>query len=302
MNFRESIPEELVAHTIAMCGAAGSEWLDHLPATIQEIEKSWSISVGDPFPSIEFNYVAAATDAGGHAFVIKISPPFENSECFSEAKFLRAANGRKTVRLLAQDRDHRAILIERAIPGSNLTELYTGNELKAISPAIDVLRAITIDPPEDTSETIDLDDWFDGMRRHTETTFPASYAVRALEIYAALSKGVKRFYLHGDFHPGNIVSARREPFLAIDPKGMIGPIGYDIAVFLNNFHWWQEERFDIQERLDFAVRTFSDAVDLSPADLRRWSFAQMVLSAWWTFDEMPEIYQNDVVKADVWNV
>jgi streptomycin 6-kinase len=82
---------------------------------------------------------------------------------------------------------------------------------------------------------------------------------------------------------------------------MIGPIGYDIAVFLNNFHWWQENRSDIQKRLDFAVRAFSDAFDLSPADLRRWSFAQMVLSAWWTFDEMPEIYQNDVAKADVWN-
>jgi streptomycin 6-kinase len=302
MNFRESIPEELVAHTIAMCGGAGSEWLDHLPATIREIEKCWSISVGDPFPSVEFNYVAAATDAAGHAVVIKISPPFENSECFSEAKFLRAANGRKTVRLLAQDRDRRVILIERAIPGSNLTELYTGNELEAISPAIDVLRAITIEPPEDTSETIDLDDWFDGMRRHTETTFPASYAVRALEIYAKLSKGVKRCYLHGDFHPGNIVSATREPFLAIDPKGMIGPIGYDIAVFLNNFHWWQEDRTYVQERLDFAVRAFSDAVDLSPADLRQWAFAQMVLSAWWTFDEMPEIYRNDVAKADVWNI
>ena len=43
---------------------------------------------------------------------------------------------------------------------------------------------------------------------------------------------------------------------------MIGPIGYDIAVFLNNFHWWQDEHSDIQERLDFAVREFSDAFDL----------------------------------------
>jgi streptomycin 6-kinase len=302
MNFRESIPQELVAHTIAMCGALGSEWLDHLPETILEIEKNWSISVGDPFPSIEFNYVAAATNDRGNAVVLKISPPFENSEIFSEAKFLKVANGQKVVRLVAHDRDRRAILIERAIPGSNLTELYTGNELGALSPAIDVLRSITGEPPYDTSETIDLDDWFDGLRRHAETAFPNGYAAKALEIYSRLSIGVKRYYLHGDFHPGNVVSATREPFLAIDPKGMIGPIGYDIAVFLNNFHWWQDERPDIQERLDFALRAFSDAFDLSPEDLRLWAFAQMVLSAWWMFDEMPEIYQNDVIKADVWNV
>jgi len=302
MNFRESIPEELVGHTIAMCGDSGAEWLDCLPATIREIEKNWSISIGDPFQSVEFNYVAAASDDRGNAVVIKISPPFENSEIFSEAKFLRVANGRKVVGLIEQDRDRRAILIERAIPGSNLAELYTGNEFEALAPAIDVLRAITGEPPEDTSETIDLNDWFDGLRRHKETAFPANYAAKALEIYSRLSRGVNRCYLHGDFHPGNIVSATREPFLAIDPKGMIGPIGYDIAVFLNNFHWWQDERADIKERLDFAVRAFSDAFELSTADLRKWAFAQMVLSAWWTFDEMPEIYQNDVAKADVWNV
>jgi streptomycin 6-kinase len=302
MNFRESIPKELVAHTIAMCGASGTEWLDRLPATIREVETNWSISIGDPFPSIEFNYVAAATDVRDNAVVVKISPPFENSEIFSEAKFLRIANGRKVVKLIAQDRERRAILIERAVPGLNLAELYSGNELEAVPPAIDVLCAVTVDPPDDTSETVDLDDWFDGLRRHTETIFPAAYAAKALEIYSRLSGGVKRYYLHGDFHPGNIVSATREPFLAIDPKGMIGPIGYDIAVFLNNFHWWQEDRLDIHERLDFAVWAFSDAFGFSPADLRQWAFAQMVLSAWWTFDEMPEIYQNDVEKADVWNV
>ena len=86
----------------------------------------------------------------GNAVVLKISPPFENSEIFSEAKFLKVANGRKVVRLLAEDRDRRAILIERAVPGSNLTELFTGNELEAMAPAIDVLRAITSEPPEDT--------------------------------------------------------------------------------------------------------------------------------------------------------
>jgi streptomycin 6-kinase len=108
--------------------------------------------------------------------------------------------------------------------------------------------------------------------------------------------------LHGDFHPANIVSATREPFLVIDPKGIAGPVGYEIAVFLNNYHWWQETRADIRIRLDSAVRQFSAAFDIEPTELRQWAFAQMVLGAWWTFDEMPEIYQNEVVKADVWDI
>ena len=47
---------------------------------------------------------------------------------------------------------------------------------------------------------------------------------------------------------------------------------------------------------------FSEAFDLDPQELRQWAFAQMVLSAWWTFDEMPALYNNEVAKADNWDV
>ena len=107
---------------------------------------------------------------------------------------------------------------------------------------------------------------------------------------------------HGDFHPGNIVSAKRAPYLVIDPKGMIGHIGYETAVFLNNYHWWQEDAPEIRDRLNIAIEKFSVALDLDPFELRQWAFSQMVLSAWWTFDEMPGIYNNEVAKADIWDV
>jgi len=136
-----------------------------------------------------------------------------------------------------------------------------------------------------------------------ETDFPSGYAKRALEIYSDLTgPNARRYYLHGDFHPANVVSATRETFLAIDPKGIVGPIGYEIAVFLNNFHWWQEHRPDVQGRLDEAVSKFSEAFNIDAYELRCWAFAQMVLGAWWTYDEMPGIYNNEVVKADVWEV
>jgi streptomycin 6-kinase len=110
------------------------------------------------------------------------------------------------------------------------------------------------------------------------------------------------YYLHGDLHHENILSATREPYLAIDPKGIVGHVGYEIAVFLNNHHWWLEGDEDIPKKLDHAVQQFSEAFEISPDDLRRWAYAQMVLSAWWTFDEMPDIYNNEVALADIWDV
>jgi len=70
MSFRDSIPKELVTHTIAMCGAVGERWLDSLPSLVRELEERWSINVGKPFPAIEFNYVAGAVDKNDKPVVI----------------------------------------------------------------------------------------------------------------------------------------------------------------------------------------------------------------------------------------
>lgn len=301
--FKRSLSQELVTHVIAGCGREGEEWLKCLPDTIAKLEDMWSVKVLSPFPGIEFNFVAPALLENSEPVVVKIAPPWESVEIFGEAAFLKCRNGDAAIRLIAEDRVTRSILLERAVPGESLTECFKDNEPMAVVPAIEVLRALLRPPSDARNDFILLDDWFDGLRRYGSTAFPAGYAAKALTIYESLSKQQhKIFYLHGDFHPGNIVSAERASFLAIDPKGMVGHIGYEIAVFLNNFYWWQEEKRDIRRILGFAVEQFSAAFDIDAFELRQWAFAQMVLSAWWMFDEMPEVYNNEIVKADIWDV
>lgn len=298
-----NLPSELVVHVTAILGERGAEWLDALPTYVADLETEWSIEVHEPFAAGEFNLVAPASRALGDPVVLKIAPPYVDGEFLREAEFLRIRKGRGVVRLLNEDADKRAILMERAFPGRNLAEIFAGRECESLAPATDVLRLIVDRRPQDLAYVKTLDEWFDGLRRFEGTEFPASYATKALGSYDRLiADGRADFYLHGDFHPGNIVSATRSPYLAIDPKGIIGHIGYDIAVFLNNFHWWQETKPDIGSRLDQAVRQFSEAFDIDPLELREWAFAQMVLGAWWTFDEMPQFYNNEVAKADIWDV
>ncbi len=302
-RFRQSLPANLVTHVLAMCGEKGEEWLESLPSIVRELEGEWSIKVQKPFVAGEFNFVAPAVGKISDLVVLKISPPFETAEILGEAAYLKAKNGSGAVKLIAQDIAQRAILIEHALPGKNLTECFKDNEPASLEPAIEVLSSILGPPPPDAGEITTLDKWFDGLRRYQSTKFPADYAKRALQIYEALSAQPDRiFYLHGDFHPGNIVSANREPYLAIDPKGIIGHIGYEIAVYLNNFHWWQEGKADIHSILETSIKQFSDAFDIDPVEIRQWAFAQMVIGAWWSFEDMPEYYDNSVAKADIWNV
>jgi streptomycin 6-kinase len=44
--------------------------------------------------------------------------------------------------------------------------------------------------------------------------------------------GPTEVLLHGDFHHANILSAEREPWLAIDPLPMIGDPAYDCVQYL----------------------------------------------------------------------
>ncbi|HEX6125369.1 MAG TPA: aminoglycoside phosphotransferase family protein [Pyrinomonadaceae bacterium] len=302
-DFNQGLPAELVKHVTAMAGDVGTMWLDGLPRTISQLESEWLITLGNVFPAGEFNFVAAAVSIDGEPLVVKIAPPFDTNEIRGEAEYLRIRNGRGAVRLLAENVEQRAILIERAFPGENLSEHFAGRESDSIAPAIGVLHAVLGTAPPASDQVITLDDWFNGLHRYEESGFAPDYAAKALRIYDRLSAQPRRtYYLHADFHPGNIVTASRAPYLAIDPKGIVGHIGYEIAVFLNNFHWWQETKTDVQTRLKTAVEQFSDAFDISPHELREWAYAQMVLGAWWSFDEMPQYYDNAVAKADIWNV
>ncbi|MFL6468074.1 MAG: aminoglycoside phosphotransferase family protein [Pyrinomonadaceae bacterium] len=302
-SFTDSLPGELVTHITAQCGRVGEEWFAQLPNIIRTLEKRWSVTAFEPFSGIEFNYVAPAIHANGSHVVIKISPPFEQIEIFSEAAYLWNLDGKSAIRLMDVDYERRAILLEQAFPGKNLTELFTGCEVEALDPAIEILKEILEAPPTEASGITRLDQWFDGMRSFGSTEFPQAYATKALQIYDRLSLQSNRtFYIHGDFHPGNVVNATRLPYLAIDPKGIIGHLGYEIAVFLNNYHWWQEDRPDICKRLEHAVCRFSTAFDITPMELRQWAYAQMVLGAWWNFADAPALYNGEVVKADIWDV
>ena len=40
--------------------------------------------------------------------------------------------------------------------------------------------------------------------------------------------------LHGDLHHYNILSAVRKPWLAIDPKGVVGEVEYEVGAFVRN--------------------------------------------------------------------
>ena len=99
----------------------GREWLARLPSIIVECADAWSLTVGEPFAYAFASLAMPVERADGSAAVLKVSFPGRESE--HEAAALALMDGDGAVRLLEYDERRRALLLERAEPGTPLKEL-----------------------------------------------------------------------------------------------------------------------------------------------------------------------------------
>ena len=116
-----AIPRRLVE----ICGNTPerSAWLSRLAATLRDLERRWSLTVGVPFDGDDVScaWVAPVTLATGQSAVLTLGMP--HMEGKHEIEGLRFWNGDPTVRLLDADDDLGAMLLERCEPGTALRGL-----------------------------------------------------------------------------------------------------------------------------------------------------------------------------------
>jgi streptomycin 6-kinase len=255
-----------------------------------------------PYGNLSYHFVAPCIRSDGSRAVLKIGFPGEELEFFNEVKTLRLYDGEGAVRLLDADQARYAMLLEKLTSGESLGKLCLRDDAQAVKIAAGILKKLVREIPEDGEYHV-LENWIGGFRRTENTEFPAEKIKKARNFYNELTSKKKHGYLlHGDFHHENILSAEREPYLVIDPKGLVGSVGYDAGVFINNNRDWLAEKPDVSVRMDLAVRQFSETLRIAEDEIRKWAFVQMVLSAWWTFEENDERWRADLSKAEVWQV
>jgi streptomycin 6-kinase len=153
-------------------------------------------------------------------------------------------------------------------------------------------------------------DWGRAFARHREAhgggsgPLPEVLFDRAEALYHRLDASTReRVLLHGDLHQGNILAAQRRPWLAIDPKGLVGDPLYEVWPILNNL--WEEfyEVPDPAEVLKGRVTLLAGALDADPERVRGWGIAGCVLSAIWSAEDGgtewgPAIAHAEILAAD----
>lgn len=283
---KNPIPAEFQKTILETFGAGGAAWLRRLPDLIASCERRWDLKVITPLP-LSYNYVAAAERKDGVQVVLKMGVP--NPELTSEVAALRLFDGRGAVRLLEADPDEGILLMERLVPGRPLEELP--DDRKAIQVAAKVMRQLwrSVDPGQ---ELIKLERWTAGLvRLRAEFNggsgpFPESMVSRAEGLLAELNASTTRkVLLHGDLHYWNILSAQRQDWLAIDPKGVVGDPAFEPSSWLLNPKPRNLKGLELRRQLHRRLDQFSDELGEDRERMLGWGYAQAVLSAWWSYED-----------------
>src|SRR5688500_1870324 len=88
----------------------GAAWLNRLPQLVDECAALWSLEIGAPYEPASVALVLRA-ERGGVPCVLKIN--FPEDENRDEGRALSLWNGDGAVRLLAENDERRALLLER---------------------------------------------------------------------------------------------------------------------------------------------------------------------------------------------
>ncbi len=105
--------------------------------------------------------------------------------------------------------------------------------------------------------------------------------------------------LHGDLHHDNILSAERQPWLAIDPKGVVGEPAYEVGALLRNL-WEDRHRLANPRRmLESRVYQLAEELDIARSRVRGWGVAQAVLSAWWCIEDNDGCWESAIAVAEL---
>ena len=295
------IPKGFADRIIAAFGPEGESWLKTLPATIQDKGADWFLTLQPPFKNMNYNYVAPAARADGSRVVLKIGTP--NPELYTEIRALRLYDGRGSVKLLETDLNAGAMLLEYLDPGLPLFNL--DDDERATSAACHVMRELhQAAPVVDAFPTIAT--WAKGLAKLRSEfeggtgPFPRDLVEKAESDLGDLMNSMgKPALLHGDLHHWNILSSQREPWLAVDPKGLIGEPEYETGAWLRNpfpqILEWANPIETIKRRAD----QFATELSFDRQRVLAWGVYQAILSAWWSYEEGAMDWKHTTAIAEL---
>lgn len=198
---------------------------------------------------------------------------------------LRAFSGHGVVRVY--EHAPGAVLLERLVPGDSLVDMSRlGRDQEATNIVAAVVSAMA--PRAAPIGCPTVAHWGNAFERYlaaNDISISRELVVRARATYdeLCLSQRAPRL-LHGDLQHANILFDGARGWVAIDPKGVVGELEYDMGALLRNPHR-EPSVFANPRVIERRVTQLTTALHLDSTRVLRWAFAQAVLSAIWEWED-----------------
>lgn len=250
-------------------------WLTRVPAVITLLAKEWALIIGEPFQPGGQTARVAPVRRDGQEFALKVL--WRHPEAEHEADGLAVWNGHGSVRLHAYrevDAATIGLLLERCQPGTSLATLPEPEQDSVIA---GLLRRLWIEPPpgyrfRPLAAMCQL--WADEYEQKTAegltSGLDAGLLREGVSLFRELPASAERnVLLCTDLHAGNVLAAKREPWLAIDPKPYVGDPTYDALQHLLNCDRLHTGPRELTHRM-------GNLLDLDADRLMLWLFARCI--------------------------
>jgi streptomycin 6-kinase len=261
---------------VAEPGLTHGAWLERVPELVRERVDRWELRLGEPYVAGAAGYTARVELSDGTPAVLKVIYPHRESE--HEAAALDLHDGAGTVRLLGQDSDRGAMLLERCEPGAPISQLGGEAALDVIVELLPRLWKPAGKPFRPLAEEAAW--WVEQLPGEWESVgrpFERALLDAGLDALRELPKSQgEQVLVNQDLHGENILAAQREPWLVIDPKPLIGEREFALAPIVRSFELGDMRR-DVLHRLD----RLSSELGLDRERARWWTIGQTLA---WTLD------------------
>jgi streptomycin 6-kinase len=295
------LPKSFTRRIVEGFGTEGQDWLARLSKIVETCARRWSLTVLPHYEALSYNYVAPVIRTDGVELVLKVGVP--NPELWTEMEALTHFAGHGSVQLLEVDLELGAMLLERLKPGMMLVELEDDQEATSI--VVQVMKRLWCSPPEHHN-FLTVNKWAAGLSRMRDRynggtgPLPVDLVVKAESLFSELIESMDdTVLLHGDLHHYNILSAVREPWLALDPKGVIGEAAYEVGAMLRNPYPQLLENPDVKQITTLRVDQLAAELGFERQRIIGWGFAQAVLSAWWSVEDHNHGWEYGIRCAEI---
>lgn len=282
------LPKQFKIRIQNLYGEDGNKWLINLPTLRASLLERWSLQNSQPVGRLSYNYLESAHSPEYGPVILKIGYP--NPELVTEIKALNYYQGSEVaVSLLDWDMEHGALLLERILPGQNLTSLSDDQEATRIAAhSAHALRQ----PHPGNHDFPTIEKWCQGFHRYQSNfkegggPLPKTLFSNANDlVWELLESSEEQCFLHGDLHHNNLLLREDNSWIVIDPKGVTGEFACEVGPYLYNPVPDLLLQPNLRQILDHRLQILEETTGVDKKRLAAWSYCRAVLSAIWSVEE-----------------